>query len=121
MHMTGCSHHDVLAEFLADHDMKKVDTDLLSKLLGGIEENKAQLLEDLTPLMEREANRLDPIERAVLMIGAFELSYCLEVPYRVAIDESIDLTKRFGAIESHRFVNSVLDRLARKTRSHEVT
>ena len=121
MQMTGCSHHDVLAEFLADHDMKKVDTDLLSKLLRGIEENKARLLEDLTPLMQREADRLDPIERAVLMIGAYELSFCLEVPYRVAIDESIDLSKRFGATESHRFVNSVLDRLARKTRSHEVT
>lgn len=120
MQMTGCSHHDVLAEFLADHDMKKVDTDLLSKLLVGIAEHGGSLLRDLTPLMERDPERLDPIERATLMIGAFELSYCREVPYRVAIDESIELSKRFGATESHRFINSVLDRLAKITRADEV-
>ncbi|MEM7362407.1 MAG: transcription antitermination factor NusB [Pseudomonadota bacterium] len=120
MQMTGCSHYDVLSEFMADHDMKNVDTDLLSTLLGGIEAHKENLFDALTPLMEREADRLDPIERAVLMIGAFELSFCPEVPYRVAIDESIELSKRFGATESHRFINAVLDRLARKIRIHEV-
>ena len=120
MQMTACSHYDVLSEFMADHDMKNVDTDLLSNLLGGIEAHKENLFDALVPLMEREADRLDPIERAVLMIGAFELSFSPEVPYQVAIDESIELSKRFGATESHRFINAVLDRLARKIRIHEV-
>ena len=92
----------------------------MSNLLGGIEAHKENLFDALVPFMEREADRLDPIERAVLMIGAFELSFCPEVPYRVAIDESIELSKRFGATESHRFINAVLDRLARKIRIHEV-
>jgi N utilization substance protein B len=75
---------------------------------------------DLAPFLDREWLALDPVERSVLLIGAYEMRYCLEIPYRVVINEGVELCKMFGTVEGHRYVNGVLDRLAHTTRGPEV-
>ena len=73
----------------------------------------------MAPLLDRPLTQLDPIERAILLIGAYELAQRVEVPYRVVINEGVELAKRFGGEQSHRYVNAVLDRLARQLRTAE--
>ena len=71
-------------------------------------------------MVDRKLEELDPIERAILLIGAFEMRYCVEVPWRVVINEAIELEKMFGAEQGHRYVNTAVDRLARAIRPTEV-
>ena len=73
----------------------------------------------LTGWMDRKPELLDPIEHAVLLIGLFELPAKPEIPYKVAINEAVSLSKRFGATDGHKFVNAVLDRAAKEVRPHE--
>ena len=73
----------------------------------------------LTPFIDRPLDQLDPVERAILMIGMYELQQRLDVPYRVVINEAVDLCKRFGATDAHKYVNAVLDRAARELRAAE--
>jgi transcription antitermination protein NusB len=70
-------------------------------------------------LMDRKPELLDPVEHAALLIGLYELTSRPEVPYRVSISEAVNLTKRFGATDGHKFVNAVLDKAARTLRPHE--
>ena len=74
----------------------------------------------MAPLIDRTVAELSPIEHAVLLIGAFELKNNLEIPYRVVINEAVELTKSFGGIDGHKFVNGVLDKLAAQLRADEV-
>jgi len=119
MHMSGTSAVDVFAQFRQSHDMKRVDTEYLRGLLIGIDAHRAELLALIEPKLERKITELDPIETAALLIGAYELQHKIELPFRVAINEGVELAKQFGASESHRLVNSVLDALAREIREPE--
>jgi len=119
MHMSGTSAVDVFAQFQQSHDMKRVDTEYLRGLLIGIDTHRVELLALIEPKLERKVKELDPIETAALLIGAYELQHKIELPYRVAINEGVELAKQFGATESHRLVNSVLDALARELREPE--
>lgn len=119
IHMNGTSAVDVFAQFTADYDMKKVDTQYLRDLLLGIEAGREQLLELIAPKLERDLAELDPIETAALLIGSFELKSRIDLPYRVAINESVELAKQFGGSESHKLINSVLDALAKDLREVE--
>jgi len=86
-------------------------------------EIKQQFLESedaaLQPFIDRPLAQLDPVETAILMIGMFELQQRVDIPYRVVINEAVDLTKRFGATDAHKYVNAVLDRAARELRPAE--
>ena len=119
MHMNGDSAVDVFAQFTQDNDMKRVDTQYLRDLLLGIDAGRAELLELIKPKLERELSELDPIETSALLIGTFELSKKIELPFRVAINEGVELAKQFGGAESHKLVNSVLDSLAKELREIE--
>ncbi|MGH8173350.1 MAG: transcription antitermination factor NusB, partial [Rhodanobacteraceae bacterium] len=88
-------------------------------LVRGVEKNCAELDAALVPYLDREIDRVDPIERAALRIGAYELRYRVDVPYRVVINEAVEVSKRFGADFGHTYVNGVLDKLAALWRSHE--
>ncbi len=74
----------------------------------------------LAPLIDRPLTQLSPVEHAALLIGAFELTQHLEIPYRVVINEAVELTKSFGGIDGHKYVNGVLDKFAAKVRQPEV-
>lgn len=99
-------------QFFAEQDMRKTDRDYFSELLHGVPAQVDRIDAQLAPLLDRPVTRLDPVELAILRIGAFELLQRLDVPFRVAINEAVELAKQFGANDSHRYVNGILDRLA---------
>ncbi|MDC9719998.1 MAG: transcription antitermination factor NusB [Gammaproteobacteria bacterium] len=121
MHMSGASAVEVQAEFLADQDFKNADKRMFGQLLTGI----ASQVESLDLMIEQHLDRkltdLDPIELNVLRMGAYELSDSVAVPYRVVINECIELGKVFGATDGHKYVNGILDKLALEHRSIEIS
>jgi N utilization substance protein B len=121
MHMSGASAVDVQAQFLVDQDFKQADKKMFGQLLRGV----ASQLESLDGMIEAHLDRalteLDPIELNVLRMGAFELSDSMSVPYRVVINECIELGKVFGATDGHKYVNSILDKLALEHREIETS
>jgi transcription antitermination protein NusB len=117
--LNDCPWQDLLLEFSEDADMPKADRDYFSELVGGVVQAREQLDADLAEWMDRKPAALDPVEHAVLLIGAYELKAQLEVPYRVVISEAVGLARRFGATDGHKFVNAVLDRGARALRVAE--
>lgn len=98
---------------LVEIDEKKIDRAYFDKLLSGVAKHYENLNEALAPYLSRPLEELTPIEHAILWIGACELTQYPDVPYRVAINESVELAKLFGAQDSHKFINGVLDKLAK--------
>lgn len=117
--MTG---HDVIeieAQFHQANAMEKVDTAYFSRLIRAIPQHSTSLDSLLEPFLDRPIASLTPIELAILRLGAYELAHCPEVPYRIVLDEWVSLTKQFGTVEGHRYVNGVLNNLAGKLRTIE--
>jgi N utilization substance protein B len=110
---------DVLSEFAAEEDMRKADRGYFNKMVTDICGSSEDLDTALAGWMDRKPKDLDPVERAVLWVGAHELRSAPDVPYRVVINEAVGLAKRFGATDSHKFVNAVLDAAAKEVRPHE--
>jgi N utilization substance protein B len=113
---SGCGLRDVETEFLADQDMSRTDVPYFQALLRGVDENLEAIDADLGPLLDRRVKEVDPVERAILRIGAFEFRYRLDIPFRVVLNEAIELAKVYGADQSHRYVNGVLDKLGQQLR-----
>jgi N utilization substance protein B len=97
-----------------------VDADFFTALLQGTVGEAAELRALFAPLITRAVEELSPVEHAVLLLGAFELRHGVETPYRVVINEAIELAKKYGGTDGHKFVNGVLDRLAASLRPQEV-
>ena len=110
---------DTLLEFAADPEAERVDLDYFRGLIEAIAPNRAALDSRLAPLSEIPPAGLDPIEHAVLWLGFHELDSHPELPYRVALDEAVQLARQFGGTDGHKFVNAVLDRAARELRRQE--
>lgn len=102
------------------HGFDKADAELFDALLGGTIRNASNLRVSFSSLVDRPIEELSPIEHAVLLLGTYELTHLPEVPYRVVINEAVELTKSFGGIDGHKYVNGVLDKLALNLRSEEV-
>jgi transcription antitermination factor NusB len=112
---------DVIAEFENERtELKKADVEYFRDLLQGTAQQTTVLDDQLGPLLDRPVKELDPVERAVLHIGLYELLYRPELPWRVVINESVELAKMFGAEQSYKFINGVLDKAARIIRSEEI-
>lgn len=118
--LTGDSATEVEQQFLCDHDMKRVDTSYFHELLSGIAAAEDTLLAAIIPKLDRDLKEIDPVEKAILLIGSFELMEKIEVPYKVVINEGVELAKLFGASESFKYVNSILDQLAKQYRKAEL-
>jgi len=110
---------DLVHEFGDAEDMPRADRAYFRELIEGVWGARASLDSQLAGYMDRKPESLDPVEHAALLIGLFELTSKPDVPYRVAINEAVGLTKRFGATDGHKFVNAVLDRAARNLRPNE--
>ena len=110
---------DLLVEFATAEDMPKADIEYFRALVEGVCVNRDELDQTLASWLDRPPVQLDPVEHAVLLLGLLELKDRPEVPYRVVLNEAINLTKRFGATDGHKFVNAVLDRAARELRPLE--
>jgi N utilization substance protein B len=112
---------DIEAEFIVDNDMSKVDSAFFRDLLRGVDRYQETLDRHFEPFLDRPLAEVDPIERSILRLSTYEFAYRIDVPYRVVINESIELAKRFGGTEGHKYVNSVLDKLARRLRGPETS
>ncbi len=117
--MTGQESTEILRQFLEIQDMSGVDVQHFKKILLGVVQNSASLDGELQPFLDRSVEQLDVMERVALRIGAFELLYCPELPYRVVLDECVDLAHRFGSEQGHTYVNAVLDKAVKKWRVDE--
>ncbi|MFZ7198444.1 transcription antitermination factor NusB [Avibacterium avium] len=103
---------EVELAFITEQDMQGVDMPYFRKLLRQTAENIEAVEATMTPYLDRRLEELDPIERAILRLAVYELKFELDVPYKVAINEAIEVAKVFGADDSHRYVNGVLDKVA---------
>lgn len=112
---------DIEQQFMEEHAQTKMDRDYFSELLRGVAVQAGELDEALGPFLSRQQEEVTPVELAILRLASFELKNRMEVPYRVVINEAVDLAKKFGADQSHKFVNGVLDKLARQYRSVEIS
>lgn len=117
--LTGQTAAELRNQYASDEGFGDADAEYFRALIDGITDGAAALDATLGALIDRPVEQLDPVERAVLLIGLYELGQRLDVPYRVVINEGIELAKRFGATEGHKFVNAVLDRAARSLRAAE--
>jgi N utilization substance protein B len=109
----------VIDQFQNEQDMEVADTEYFEDLVRGVEANLATIDQALAAYLDRDIAQVDPIERAVLRIAAYELRHRIDVPYRVVINEAIETTKRFGSEHGHTFVNGVLDHAAAAWRPAE--
>lgn len=101
------------------NDMKKIDMGFFQDLLRGSVSRYEELDAQIKPYLGRLPEELDPIEKAILRLATFELVQCMETPYKVVINEAIELAKSYGAQDSHKFVNGVLDKAVKTLRKHE--
>jgi len=119
-HMAGASVTDIEAEFRADYDFSHVDLEYFQALLHGIPACVDELDAAMEPLLDRKLDDLGPVERALLRMGMYELIYRIDVPFKVVINEEVALAKKFGATDSHKYINGVLDKAARQLRKVEI-
>ena len=110
----------VISKQYREETLGKVDWNYFEEVFSEIPGATQKLNESLEPLLDRELAALDPIEKALLYLGTFELANRIDVPYRVVINECVELAKVFGATDSHKYINGVLDKLASELRPAEL-
>ncbi len=117
--MTQQSRLDIEKHFLADDSLKKSDTDYFHELIREIPRLVEELDTNLAPYIDRSITQVDPIERAVLRLATYEMLHHPEIPYRVVLNEAIELSRTFGSDNGYRFVNGILDKMGAEIRSVE--
>lgn len=117
--LSGASPSDIEAEFRVDNDFQHTDGEYFNALLCGVIDDVEALELVFEPALDRGLDELDPIERNLLRLGTFELRDRIDVPYKVVISEAVALAKKFGATDSHRYINGVLDKISRELRTVE--
>ncbi len=118
--MTGTPVLEIEKQFLEENDMKKVDMIYFRELLRGVTTSLDMIEGHLAKHLDRKLSELDPVTEAILRLGTFELLKRIDIPYRVVINESIELAKDFGSEDSHRYVNGILDKLSQDLRAVEI-
>ncbi len=117
--LTGYEMTDIVRQFRASDESRGADLDYFERLTGLVAGQHADLDGLIARFADRAVEQLDPVEHGILLMGLAELGNCPEVPYRVVINEALELAKAFGAADGHRYVNAVLDRASRELRQHE--
>lgn len=118
--MTGESPDEIEKQFIEEQGMKGVDKKYFSELLREVPSRQDELDAHGAEVLDRPLAQVDPVEQAILRIGIYELQQRIDIPYRVVINEMVELAKQFGAEQGHKFINGTLDKLAKKLRSVEV-
>ncbi|MCX7114861.1 MAG: transcription antitermination factor NusB [Gammaproteobacteria bacterium] len=119
--MTQQPVEEIEAQFFSMNDMEKIDGPYFSELLRGILLHLDEIDTAFTPFLDRPINELQPVELSVLRVAGYELMFSLETPYRIILDESVNLAKTFGAQDGYRYVNGVLNQLAKVVRQVEIS
>lgn len=112
---------DIVKQLRDDPAYRNIDEQMFLALLNGVIQEAPALDQRLAAYLDRKPEELSPVEHAILLLGAQELLHHLEVPYRVVINEAVELAKIFGGTDGHKYVNGVMDKLAAETRSVEVS
>lgn len=118
--LSGNSLTGIEAHIAQSTGYDKADQALLTTLLRGTLGNAPDLENEFATYIHRAVRELSPVEHAILLLGTYELKHCIDTPYRVIINEAIELAKSFGGTDGHRFVNGVLDKLAGQLRKVEI-
>jgi N utilization substance protein B len=118
--LTGKDPVMIATELAESEEFGKCDVPYFRTLLNGAIANAAELDSQMTPFLDRAATEVSPVEHGILLVGGYELMSELEVPYRVVINEAVELAKSFGGTDGHKYVNGVLDKLAARLREIEV-
>lgn len=111
--------NDIEVNFIADNSKRRFDIEYFQLLLRGVTANISDIDTAISPYVDRPLNDIDQVEKAILRVAVFELKDCIDVPYRVVINEAIELAKSFAADDSHKFVNGVLDKTVKLIRPEE--
>jgi N utilization substance protein B len=118
--MNASELRETLQDLAEDADYAKADIEYFRQLLEGVAEERSAIEAKVTPFLDRKLGELSPIEHAILCIAAYELMFDLSIPYRVAINEGVELAKRYGGTDGYKYVNGVLDKLAAAVRPDEI-
>jgi len=118
-HMAAAPVSQIEAEFRADYDFSHVDLEYFQALLHGVPASVTELEAVFEPMLDRKLDDLGPVERSLLRMGTWELLHRIDVPWKVVINEAVSLAKKFGATDSHKYINGVLDKVARQLRKAE--
>jgi len=118
--MTGVDLSDIDQQFVLEHDMRNVDLKYFKEILHKVPAHIDEIDGHIKVLLDRPFNEVDPVERAVMRMGVYELEHRPDVPYRVIINEGIELAKVFGAEDGYKYVNSILDGVSKKLRAIEI-
>jgi N utilization substance protein B len=117
--LSGTTPEDIVLQFHEQDGFRRCDRDYFDMLLRGALGHRADLEAAFAGDLDRPVNELDPVEHAVLLVATYELLHCPELPYRVAINEAVELAKLYGAEDGHKYINGVMDRLAHRLRVKE--
>ena len=116
----GSDPESIEAQFHADNNMTKVDTKLFHEVLFGVSKSLSEVDGTFERFLDRENGQLDPVSRAVLRLTTYEMLYSLDVPYKVVINEGINLAKTYGPTDAYKYINGILDQVASMKRAVEV-
>ena len=114
--LAGQPPSDIVNEFIADRELINVDRDYFCSLTTAVAENYQALVNDIQPSLDRQWEQIDPVEKCVLLIGTHELKHELDIPWKVVVNEAVGLCKMFGSEQAHRYINGVLDKIAKSAR-----
>lgn len=118
--LSGLDIDEIKKQFYEEHNFKKIDSRFFDEVIYKIPSLVSELENKITPYLSRSYKDIDPIERGILLLGCYELAFRPDIPYRAIINEAIELAKTFGAEDAHKFINSVLDKIALNEREVEV-
>lgn len=118
--LTANSPTDIDQQFMAEHDMENTDVHYFQENLHQTIDHKPSLKDLMRDYLSRSFDSVDPVEQAILLQACYELQYRLDIPYRVVINEAVELGKTFGAEDGHKFINGILDKVASQVRAQEV-
>lgn len=118
--MSGDDLQQIQVQFHQHHNMSKVDVDYFHDLLHQVPAHVTAIDQLFTPFLDRKIGELNPVELTIIRIGTYELSRRLDVPYRVVINEALGLAKRFGTDTGYKYVNGILDKVAKQCRAAEL-
>ena len=118
--IAGHSTAELVAQFRDDPSYERVDQEFFDELFPAISNSQAELESRIDELIDRPLDQLDPIELSILLIGIHELGHRIDIPYKVVINEGVNLARRFGAIDGHKYINACLDVAAQSLREIEV-
>jgi N utilization substance protein B len=118
--IAGHDRRELLSQFREQVAFDRVDQDFFEEHLRAICDSQVELQQRITGLVDRPLDQLDPVELAILLIGVYELQSRIDIPYRVVINECVNLARRFGAVDGHKYINACLDAAAKSLRQVEV-